>query len=127
MQTYYLKATDEQALWTALETAGLAYKHYDPEDPLNSRPSDLDPDTDWDGPSGAYSWVSKVNGLDVIGIMSRQTGNTITDSNGLEAAETEAISGYHANLRANLTSTQEEALPIIDAPSTPYQKWAGDE
>jgi hypothetical protein len=28
MATYYLKAANEQALWEAMETAGLAYKDY---------------------------------------------------------------------------------------------------
>ena len=32
MQTYYLKATTEAALWTALGAAGLAHKVYNPDD-----------------------------------------------------------------------------------------------
>ena len=39
---YYLKATDEQNLWEALETANLAKKEYDMEDPLNNPPEDYD-------------------------------------------------------------------------------------
>ena len=126
MATYYLKATDEQSLWTALEAADLAVKDYDPEDPLNSRPADLEMDAEWDGPAGAYEWRSLSNMLDIIGTMYRETGTMLTTEDGMEYPETEAISGYHANLREVLTDAQEAALPTVDAPATPYRKWAGD-
>ncbi len=126
MATYYLKATDEQALWTALEAADLAVKDYDPEDPLNSRPADLDMEEEWDGPSGAYEWRSLSNMLDIIGTMYRATGNMLTTEDGMEYPETEAIDGYHANLREVLTDEQEAALPTVTAPATPQRKWAGD-
>jgi hypothetical protein len=127
MATYYLKATDEQALWTALEAADLAVKDYDPEDPLNSRPADLAMDAEWDGPSGAYEWRSLSNMLDIIGTMYRETGNMLTTEDGIEYPEMEPIDGYHANLREELTDEQVAALPTVDAPATPYRKWAGDE
>ena len=126
MATYYLKATDEQALWTALEAADLAVKDYDPEDPLNSRPDDLEMDAEWDGPSGAYEWRSLSQMLDIIGTMYRETGNMLTTDDGMEYPETEAMTGFHANLRENLTAEQEAALPTIAAPATPYRIWAGD-
>ena len=126
MATYYLKATDEQALWTALEAANLAVKDYDPEDPLNSRPDDLGMEEDWDGPTGAYEWRSLSNMLDIIGTMYRETGTMLTTDDGMEYPETEAIDGYHANLREVLTDAQEAALPTVTAPATPYRKWAGD-
>ena len=127
MTTYYLKATSEADLWTALEAAGLAHKQYDPEDPLNSRPDDLDPEAAWDGPSGAYEWIADTPMLDIIGTMYRETGNTLTDGEGMEYPEMEAIDGYHANLREELTDEQVALLPTIDAPTVPYRKWAGDE
>ena len=127
MATYYLKATDEQALWTALEAADLAVKDYDPEDPLNSRPADLDMDAEWDGPSGAYEWMADTPMLDIIGTMYRETGTMLTDGEGMEYPEMEAIDGYHANLREELTDEQVALLPTVDAPATPYRKWAGDE
>ena len=126
MATYYLKATDEQTLWVALEAADLAVKDYDPEDPLNSRPADLGMVEEWAGPSGAYEWRSLSNMLDIIGTMYRATGNMLTTEDGMEYPETEAIDGYHANLREVLTDEQEAALPTVDAPATPYRKWAGD-
>ena len=127
MATYYLKATDEQALWTALEAADLAVKDYDPEDPLNSPPDDLEMDEEWDGPSGAYEWRSLSNMLDIIGTMYRETGNMLTTEDGMEYPETEAMTGFHANLRETLTAAQESELPTVAAPATPYRKWAGDQ
>lgn len=126
MATYYLKATDEQALWTALEAANLAVKDYDPTDEANQRPTDLEPDAEWE-PTGAYEWRSLSNMLDVIGTMYRETGNMLTDGEGMEYPEMEAIDGYHANLREELTDEQVALLPTIDAPTVPYRKWAGDE
>ncbi|MDB9965839.1 hypothetical protein OAD55_04635 [Planktomarina temperata] len=127
MATYYLKATDEQALWTALEAADLAVKDYDPEDPLNSPPADYDYMEDGEFvKTGAYEWRSLSNMLDIIGTMYRETGTMLTTDDGMEYPETEAISGYHANLREVLTDEQEAALPTVAAPATPYRKWAGD-
>lgn len=126
MATYYLKATDEQALWTALEAASLAHKEYDPEDPMNSRPDDLDIEAEWAGPTGAYEWIADTPMLDIIGTMYRATGNMLTTEDGMEYPELEAVEGYHANLREELTAEQEAALPTVDAPATPYRKWAGD-
>ena len=126
METYYLKATSEAALWEALEAASLAHKEYDPEDPLNSRPADLDMDAEWDGPSGAYEWRSLSNMLDIIGTMYTETGNMLTDEDGNEHPEMEALEGFHANLREELTEEQEAELPTIEAPATPYRIWAGD-
>ena len=128
MATYYLKATDEQALWTALEAADLAVKDYDPEDPLNSPPDDYDYMEDGEFvKTGAYEWRSISNMLDIIGTMYRETGTMLTTDDGMEYPETEAIDGYHANLREVLTTAQEAELPTVAAPATPYRKWAGDQ
>ena len=125
-QTYYLKATDEAALWTALEAASLAHKEYDREDPLNSRPDDLDIEAEWAGPTGAYEWIADTPMLDIIGTMYRETGTMLTDGEGMDYPEMEAVDGYHANLREDLTDEQVALLPTIDAPTVPYRKWAGD-
>ena len=128
MATYHLKATDEQALWTALEAADLAVKDYDPEDPLNSPPADYDYMEDGEFvKTGAYEWMADTPMLDIIGTMYRETGTMLTDGEGMEYPEMEAIDGYHANLREELTDEQVAALPTVDAPATPYRKWAGDE
>ena len=126
MTTYYLKATSEAALWEALEAASLAHKEYDHTDALNSRPDDLDMDAEWDGPSGAYEWIADTPMLDIIGTMYSATGNMLTTDDGMEYPEMEAVDGYHANLREELTDEQVALLPTIDAPTVPYRKWAGD-
>ena len=125
-QTYYLIATSEAALWTALGAAGLAHKEYDQTDPANVAPDNLSYEETWDGPSGAYEWQADTSMLDVIGTIYVKTGNTLTDAGGMEYPETQAVAGYHANLRENLTDAQVAALPTVDAPATPYRKWAGD-
>jgi hypothetical protein len=119
---YYLKTDNEQELWEALETAGLARKEYDLEDENNIRPDDLDPETEW-SPSGAYEWIFTGIALDVIGQIYTETGNMLTDEQGMEYPEMAPIDGYHANLIADPGI---EGLPTIDAPSTPYRVWAGE-
>jgi hypothetical protein len=114
---YYIKSTDETSLWEALETAGLAYKEYDREDPLNTPTGELD----W-VPTGAFTWVAKCQ-LDVIGTIYKVTGET-EEIDGKEYPVTEAIEGFHANLIADLTEEQKSALPLIDAPATPVRVWA---
>jgi hypothetical protein len=125
MQTYYLKATTEAALWTALGAAGLAHKVYNPDDPANVAPDNLGPYETWE-PTGAYEWAADTAMLDVIGTMYSATGNTLTDAGGMEYPETQAVEGYHANLRETLTDAQVAALPTVAAPTTPYRIWAGD-
>ena len=125
MTTYYLKATSEQALWDALEAAEVVTKIYDSTDPDNQRPADLDPEADW-SPTGTFTWETP-NMLDIIGTMYRETGNMLTDGEGMEYPEMEEVDGYHANLREELTDEQVALLPTVDAPATPYRKWAGDE
>jgi len=136
MRTYYLKAIDENALWLALEAAGLAVKQYDPEDPANERPDDLDPETDWE-PTGAFDWVFIGKGaLDIIGTIYKPTGNMLTDDEGNEYPETVAIEGFHANLLAErgitglpeveFTTTNEDGETVtVNAPATPKRKFAG--
>ena len=125
MTTYYLKATSEAALWTALETAGVSHKEYDQTDPANVAPDDLGYDETWE-PTGAYEWQADTQMLDVIGTIYVKTGNTLTDPDGFEYDETQAVEGYHANLRESLTDAQVAALPTVATPTTPYRIWAGD-
>lgn len=118
MNNYYLRADTEADLWEALETAGLAVKDYDPEDPLNVRPDDAEPD--WE-PTGAYTHRFTGVALDVIGTIYEPTGNTLTDDEGNEYPEMAPIPGYHANLIADSAA----GLPTITPPSSPYRVWAG--
>ena len=129
MATYYLKATDEQALWEAMETAGLAFKEYDPDDPLNHEPADWPIDGPAWEPTGAYTWVSKTSMFDQIGTIYANTG-PIDPETGLPTQEP-IDDFYYANLRdivdiPPLTAEQIAALPTIDAPSNPVRIWLGD-
>ena len=116
---YYLKADTERGLWNALEDAGLAHKQYDMEDENNIRP--MDADEDWEM-TGTFEWIFTGIALDIIGEIFVETGETLTDDDGNEYPEMEAIEGYHANLIADAGI---EGLPTIEAPSSPYRKWAG--
>lgn len=122
---YYIKASDEQSLWSALEAAGLAKKEFDPADPLNQAPEDAE---GWQ-PTGAFEW-RKTDGydLDIIGVIFKPTGETGEDANG-EYQIVEPLEGYHANLRmwgGELSDEQKAALPLIEKPNTPTRVWAGD-
>jgi hypothetical protein len=112
LKAYYIKASDEQALWSALEGAGLYKKVY----------SEFDEEGN---PVGDFEW-SKVGeyDLDIIGVIYKPTGETGEDENG-EYEIVEPIDGYHANIRG-ITEEQAAQLPQITAPDTPYRIWAGD-
>lgn len=120
---YFIKATNEEALWTSLVSAGLAEKQYDPNDPLNVKPSDLGTDQEW-LPTGSFSFVPKCQ-LDVIGVIYKPTGEMTTQGD-FELPVMEALDGFHANLRGNLTEEQEAALPLIAKPNNQVRVWAGD-
>jgi hypothetical protein len=114
---YYIKSTDEASLWEALETAGLAHKQYDHEDPLNTPSGEID----W-VPTGVFKWVATCQ-LDIIGTIHVPTGET-GEFEGRTFEFVEALEGFHANLLGQLTEEQQSALPLIDAPATPVRVWA---
>lgn len=61
--------------------------------------------------------------LDLIGTLYSETGETLTDDAGNEYAETEAIEGYHVNLRCKeLTGLESAAIEV----ATPQVKFAGE-
>jgi hypothetical protein len=114
MKPYYIKASDEQALWSALESAGLYKKVY----------SEFDEEGN---PVGDFEWV-KVGeyDLDIIGVIYKPTGETNADGNPVMAP----IDGYHANIRkwvGDFTEEQLAALPLIADPTHPVRIWLGDE
>jgi hypothetical protein len=102
---YYLKANSEEHMWETLTAAGLT--------------------SEYEGKKYA-----KGISLDVIGVIYKETGNTttVTDPEGTsyEVPETQAIEGYHANIRGELTEEQQQALPLIAKPATPNRIWFGD-
>jgi hypothetical protein len=59
--------------------------------------------------------------ISVIGTMYTNTGNILTDEEGLEYYETAPIQGYHVNLRCR--NVQEDLVPYDTAPTTPQRVW----
>jgi hypothetical protein len=122
---YYLQAQSEEALWQALEDAGVVTRVYDPEDPNNQRPDDLDSEEAWE-PSGEYDLYPKAGvDLDVIGTIWKPTGETTLDEEGNLIIVSAPLEGYHANIRG-ITAEQAAQLPTIAKPSSPVRVWAGD-
>lgn len=97
MKRYNLRAADKAALQAALIAAGVLVESED------------------------EPHVVAPNVLDVIGVISRVTGE---DKKGDPIIVTE--DGYHANLIADLTKAQEKKLPIIPAPANPFRIFAGE-
>lgn len=99
MADYYLKATDEAALYAALAAVGLVDKDRNP--------------------IGIA--------LDVIGTISQSVLSLSASVPGVSADLSTApqpIAGCHANLRGELTAAQQAKLPLIGAPTTPFRTWA---
>jgi len=119
---YYLKTTDEQNMWEALESQGLAKREYDMTDANNISPQDYDYEQGEFVKTGAYEWIALCE-LDVIGTIYQPTGTMLTDDEGNEYPEMTPIDGFHANIK---TDKVVEGLPTIEAPDTPYRKWLGD-
>lgn len=120
MKTYYLKTSTEQEMMDALVAAGLYAKDYDPDDALNQRPQDAE--MDWQ-PSGAFEYIKKLKDIILIGTLYDEASTTV-DEDGFEVVTLEALDGYHANVRGDLSQEQIDALPIIDAPKTPRNIWS---
>ena len=94
---YYLKTDNEAELWTSLQTADLAKQE-------------------------EGEWVFTGTALDIIGTISKPTGQMLTDDDGNEYAEMETVPGFHANLIADEGI---DGLPTIVKPNNPYRIWAG--
>jgi hypothetical protein len=119
---YYLQAQSEEALWQALEDAGVVTRVYDPEDPNNQRPDDAE---EWE-PTGEYDLFPNAGvDLDVIGTIWKPTGETTLDEDGNLIIVSAPLEGYHANIRG-ITAEQAAQLPTIAKPSSPVRIWAGD-
>jgi hypothetical protein len=104
MNDFYLKTTDLTTLWNLLLDQGLAETFIDSD----GRPHN----------------VAKGITLDIIGTIYKPTGNMITIEGGFQIMEQLPVDGFHANIRGELTEAQQAALPLIDAPATPYRVWA---
>ena len=107
MKNYYLKFTDQAELEETFINLGLGSIQ-----PVYGTKSDT-------------QFVPNII-LDVIGLIYKPTGETLLSEDGLQYPEMLPIDGWHANAKAELTAEQEAALPLIDAPTTPHRKLAGE-
>jgi hypothetical protein len=125
LKAYYIKTSDEQALWSALWEAGLALKDWDETDQLNQAPELAPDNVEWE-PTGKFSWVKKGEyDLDIIGVIYKPTEAVDAEGNPVM----EQLDGYHANIRkwdGDFTEEQLAALPLIVPPNKPVRIWAGD-
>jgi len=94
MTTILLKAESKDALYAALEAAGLVT---------------------WVEHDGQGQWSPLVF-LDDIGPIPKATGNTVKDEFGNDQAEYVPQPGYFANIYDPITDEQKALLPVIDAP-----------
>jgi hypothetical protein len=113
MNDYYLKFNNKQEMWNNLLEQGLAIET---ENMVS------------DG-AGGYDRERVAVGvaLDVIGTIYKPTGNmttTTSDMGEFTFPEVAPIDGFHANIRGTLTEEQQNALPLIEKPTTPYRVWA---
>jgi hypothetical protein len=104
MNDYYLKTTDLETLWNLLLELDLA--------------------TTITNPDASTVNIPKGINLDIIGTIYKPTGHKVLDNNGYQIDEFKPLDGCHANIRGNLTLEQQAALPLIEAPATPYRVWA---
>jgi len=106
MSDYFLKANTADELYTTLQSVDIVMKN-----------------------DGTY-YAKPPYALDFIGTVHKPTGNTITqtsdDGTTFSYPEQAPIEGIHANLRANLTTDQEDGIAIIriNSPANPYRIWA---
>jgi len=65
--------------------------------------------------------------IDVVGTLHEPTGNTLTDDEGMEYPEMQALDGWHVNIRLMGDAVREtvEALDTLHGvtPETPMRVW----
>ena len=104
MTDMYLKAADADALYAALEAAGIVAQ----------------------GEGGYHVTNAHSYALDVVGVIWRPTGKTLKTADG-DAPEMKPLPGYHANLRV-INASNFDANMIaniaIETPNSPARAWA---
>lgn len=93
MNTYYLKAIDEDSLIEALQLAGYV------------------------GKDGVLQTDSKEHCIILRGVLYEPTGRMLTDEEGYEYPEMQPIDGYHADLYSSTLPVELESYQIL--PNTP--------
>ena len=102
MIDFYIKLTNEAAMLTVLSA------FYNEEGEFVSNTAD-------------YS-------IDVVGVLHEPTGVTITNDDGMEYPEMQALDGWHVNLRLSGDGRRADAEALVayivdPAPATPARVW----
>lgn len=127
MQDYFIKTEDEATLKAILILADVAV--------LTPESTQTTPEfTEEDGtvvPEQSFVFPEVFSAkegyaLDIIGTISKPTGNVIEGEDGISYPEMTQVAGYHANLRGTLSEEQLTILAdvLIDAPANPARVWA---
>jgi len=106
MKTTYLKTADKETMIDSLQNAGFLFDN-----------GELITATHMTETSGYF--------ISMIGILYADTGAMLTDDDGNEYAEKEAIDGYHANLVCNDAALLEGVQDITVAVNSPSRKICG--
>jgi len=120
----YFKTENEEALWTALISAGVAEEVE--EQQLRPSVGNAEPEL----VTVTVRRVKQGQNLDIIGEIWKPTGEIIRtkslDGADIEVPEMAPVEGFHANFRGGLTDVQVTELSsiIIPSPATPYRVWA---
>jgi len=69
----------------------------------------------------AFESRAKYPNTDIIGVIYRPTGNTLTDDEGFEYPEQAALEGYHVNIRAAAPIEELEGYRVY--PNNPVRVW----
>jgi hypothetical protein len=108
MIDYYLKFTDE------LQANSVLYTKV---------PTAWSESVSMDEPPVATEWMDKPNydNIDVIGTIYEPTGTMLTNEEGMEYPEMEAIEGYHVNIRNYTEAPELEQYAVV--PTIPVRTW----
>jgi len=108
MIDYYLKFTDE------LQANSILYTKV---------PTAWSESVSMDEPPVATEWMDKPNydNIDVIGTIYKPAGTMLTNEEGMEYPEMEAIEGYHVNIRNYTEAPELEQYAVV--PTIPMRVW----
>jgi hypothetical protein len=108
MYDFYLRFTDE------LQANSILYTKV---------PTAWSESVSMDEPPVATEWMDKPNydNIDVIGAIYKPTGTMLTNEEGMEYPEMEAIEGYHVNIRNYTDAPELEQYAVV--PTIPVRTW----
>jgi hypothetical protein len=108
MYDFYLRFTDE------LQANSVLYTKV---------PTAWSESVSMDEPPVATEWMDKPNypNIDIIGTIYKPTGTMLTNEEGMEYPEMEAIEGYHVNIRNYTEAPELDQYAVV--PTIPQRVW----